>query len=71
MGFIINTYVNDTRCTDPQVYITVVSDVDSLEFRTRTLIQGATLLYIDRGRGLRLSLEAPIGHTQDMVERFP
>ena len=36
-------------CTDPQVYITVVSDVDSLEFRTRTLIQGATLLYIDRG----------------------
>ena len=38
-------------CTDPQVYITVVSDVDSLEFRTRTLIQGVTLLYIDRGHG--------------------
>ena len=38
-------------CTDPQVYITVVSDVDPLEFRTKTLIQGATLLYIDRGCG--------------------
>ena len=59
------------RCTDPQVYITVVSDVDSLEFRTRTLIQGATLLYILRGAGTRLSLVVPIGHTQDTVERFP
>ena len=58
-------------CTDPQVYVTVVSDVDSLEFRTRTLIQGATLLYILRGVGTRLSLVTPIGHTQDMVERFP
>ena len=42
-----------------------------LLLNTRTLIQGVTLLYIDRGRGLRLSLEAPIGHTLDMVERFP
>ena len=58
-------------CTDPQVYITVVSNVDSLEFRTRTLIQGVILLYILRGTGTRLSLVAPIGHTQDMVERFP
>ena len=57
-------------CTDPQVYITVVSNVDSLEFRTRTLIQGATLLYILRGAGTRLSLAVPIGHTQDTVERF-
>ena len=57
-------------CTDPQVYITVVSNVDSLEFRTRTLIQGATLLYILRGTGTRLGLVAPIGYTQDMVERF-
>ena len=57
-------------CTDPQVYIMVVSDVDSLEFRTRTLIQGATLLYMLRGTGTRLSLGAPIGHTQDTVERF-
>ena len=48
-----------------------VSNVDSLEFRTRTLIQGVTPLYIDRGRGLRLSLEVPIGHTLDTVERFP
>ena len=37
----------------------------------RTLIQGATLLYIDRWRGLRLSLEVPIGPTLDTVERFP
>ena len=29
----------------------------------RTLIHGATLLYIDGARGLRLSLEAPIGHS--------
>ena len=57
-------------CTDPQVYITVISDVDSLEFRMRTLIQGATLLYILRGMGTRLSLVVPIGHTQDMAERF-
>ena len=48
----------------------IVSDVDSLEFRTRTLIQGATLLYMLRGMGIRLSLVAPIGHTQDTVERF-
>ena len=34
------------------------------------LIQGATLLYILRGTGTRLSLVVPIGHTQDMVERF-
>ena len=37
----------------------------------RTLIHGATLLYIDGARGLRLSLEAPIGHTLDTVEWFP
>ena len=48
----------------------VVSGVDSLEFRTRALIQGATLLYILGGAGTRLSLVVPIGHTQDTVERF-